>query len=308
VFHARLSSAGMALLTVGLAIGTFAPLVTLTPIPANAQSDAANFPDIQDHWAQPFIAPLAEANILTGYLDGSYRPDRPVARDEFAAVLREAFNRNEERQLAAGSVYQDVPADYWAAPAIEEAYEAGFMTGYPGGFFRPQQSVSRVEALVALSQNLNLSPSAPVGRQASRPVSRQANRVNKTQFMMPIAMTTLMQPLMTAPARATTSTPAAPTPKSAESDRAAAPVPDSVLVSNYYTDADQIPQYAVNNVASATQTGIVVSHPEPNVLNPNQPATRGEIAAFIHQALVNQGRLEPLPADQSAANYIVDAQ
>lgn len=292
------SSLGMTLLTVGLAIGTFAPLVTLTPISANAQSGTANFPDIQDHWAQPFIAPLAEANILTGYLDGTYRPDRPVARDEFAAVLREAFNRNEERQLATGSVYQDVPADYWAAPAIEEAYEAGFMTGYPGGFFRPQQSVSRVEVLVALSQNLNLNQSTPVVRQTSR----QANRANKTRFMMPIAMTTLMQPLMTAPARTATSMPAAST---SESERNAAPVPDSVLVGNYYTDADQIPQYAVNNVANATQVGIVVSHPEPNVLNPNQPATRGEIAAFIHQALVNQGRLEPLPADQSAANYIV---
>lgn len=300
MFHsARWSSTGMALLIVGLAIGTFAPLITLTPLPVSAQPDTANFPDTQDYWAQPFIAPLAEANILTGYLDGTYRPDRPVARDEFAAMLREAFNRNEERQLASGSVYQDVPADYWAAPAIEEAYEAGFMTGYPGGFFRPQQSVSRVEALVALSRNLNLNQSAPVVRQASR-------RANKTRFMMPIAMTTLMQPLMTAPARATTNPPAVPTSESDRSD--AAPVPDSVLVSNYYTDADQIPQYAVNNVANATQAGIVVSHPEPNVLNPNQPATRGEIAAFIHQALVNQGRLEPLPADQAAAKYVVDAQ
>lgn len=297
MFHsARWSSTGMALLTVGLAIGTFAPLVTLTPIPASAQSNTANFPDTQDHWAQPFITPLAEENILAGYLDGTYRPDRPVARDEFAAVLREAFNPSQQRRIASGSVYKDVPADYWAAPAIEEAYEVGFMTGYPGGFFRPQQSVSRVEALVALSQNLNLNQPTPANRQASR-------RPNKTRFVMPIAMTTLMQPLMTAPARATTNPPAASTP---EADRnATTPVPDSVLVSNYYTDADQIPQYAVNNIANATEAGIVVSHPEPNVLNPNQPATRGDIAAFIYQALVNQGRLESLPADQTASNYIV---
>lgn len=296
-YSAPWSSAGMALLTAGLAVGTFAPLVTLTPTPVSAQSETANFPDIQDHWAQPFITPLAEKNILTGYLDGTYRPDQAVARDEFAAVLRQAFNNNEERQIASGSVYNDVPADYWAAPAIEEAYEAGFMTGYPGGFFRPQQSVSRVEALVALSQNLNLSQSAPVVRQATR-------RNNKKQFMMPIAMTTLMQPFMTA--RSTTSAPAAST--SGTNQNQTAPVPDSALVSNYYTDADQIPQYAVNDVANATQAGIVVSHPEPTVLNPNQPASRGEIAAFIHQALVNQGRLEPLPADQTATNYIVSGR
>jgi hypothetical protein len=233
------------------------------------------------------------------YLDGTYRPDQAVARDEFAAVLRQAFNNNEERQIASGSVYNDVPADYWAAPAIEEAYEAGFMTGYPGGFFRPQQSVSRVEALVALSQNLNLSQSAPVVRQTTR-------RNDKKQFMMPIAMTILMQPFMTMPARSTTSAPAAST--SGTNQNQTAPVPDSALVSNYYTDADQIPQYAVNDVANATQAGIVVSHPEPTVLNPNQPAFRGEIAGFIHQALVNQGRLEPLPADQTATNYIVSGR
>jgi len=297
VFHStRWSTAGMALLTVGLAIGTFAPLVTLTPIPVSAQPNTANFPDTQGHWAQPFITPLAEENLLAGYLDGTYRPDRPVARDEFAAVLRQSFNPDQQRQIASGSIYKDVPADYWAAPAIEEAYEAGFMTGYPGGFFRPQQSVSRAEALVALSQNLNLDQPTPANRQANR-------RTNKTQFMMPIAMTTLMQPLMTAPARATTNTPAASTP---EADRnATAPAPDSVLVSNYYTDADQIPQYAVNNIANATEAGIVVSHPEPSVLNPNQPATRGDIAAFVYQAMVNQGRLEPLPAEQAASNYIV---
>lgn len=293
------SSVGMTLLTVGLAVGTFAPLATLNPAPVSAQSETTNFPDIQDHWAQPFIAPLAERNILAGYLDGTYRPDQAVARDEFAAVLREAFNIEEERQIASGSVYKDVPADYWAAPAIEEAYEAGFMTGYPGGFFRPQQPVSRVEALVALSQNLNLSQSAPVVRQASRPN-------NKTQFMMPIAMTTLMQPLVSIAARSTPSAPAA-SPSGANQNQTA-PVPDSALVSNYYADADQIPQYAVNDVANATQAGIVVSHPEPTVLNPNRPASRGEVAAFIHQTLVNQGRLEPLPADQTAANYIISGR
>jgi len=51
--------------------------------------------------------------------------------------LNKAFSQNPERQIANGSVYKDIPRGYWAAPAIEDAYEMGFMKGYPDGEFRP---------------------------------------------------------------------------------------------------------------------------------------------------------------------------
>jgi hypothetical protein len=89
------------------------------------------------------LNPSLEKNILAGYLDGTYRPNKPVQRDEFAAVIRQAFNQEPVREIAGGSVYKDVPSGYWAASAIEEAYQTGFMTGYPGGFFRPNQDISR---------------------------------------------------------------------------------------------------------------------------------------------------------------------
>lgn len=138
--------AKLTVLSVGLAIGTFARLATLKPISVRAAPNTANFPDIQQHWTQPFIQPLAEQDIITGYLDGIFRPDQSVARDEFAAILHQAFNPDRERQIASGRVYQDVPAGHWAAPPIEEAYETGFMTGYPDGLFRPDVSISRVES------------------------------------------------------------------------------------------------------------------------------------------------------------------
>jgi hypothetical protein len=317
------SIAGVTLVTISLAAGTVFPY-----LPVSAQNDTesnveANFPDTENHWAQPFIAALAERNIITGYLDGTYRPNRPVDRDEFAAIVRDAFSQNQERTLASGSVYKDVPENYWAAPAIEEAYEMGFMKGYPGGFFRPNQEVSRVEALVSLSQNLNLADkttttqTAAVPTQATapaqpnnQPVTRQTTR---KRYMAPMAMTALMQPLITPPTRAksvpassnqtqaaTRTTPATTSTKPSQ--------PVSVLVSQYYDDAARIPQYAVDDVANATKAGIVVNHPNPRLLNPTQPATRGEIAAFVHQALVGQGRLDPLEQNITASNYIVQGR
>lgn len=75
---------------------------------------------------------------------------------------------------------------------------------------------------------------------------------------------------------------------------------------HYYQDADQIPQYAVDSVAKTTAAGIVVNHPDLRVFNPIQPASRGEVAALIHQSLVQQGKINPLLNNETAANYIVN--
>lgn len=280
--------------------------VTATPgeIAQNeaAQNGATTFPDTEGHWAQSFIQTLAERDIVTGYLDGTFRPENSVNRDEFAAILRQAFSQEPTREISSGEVYQDVPADYWAAPAIEEAYQMGFMQGYPGGFFRPNQPVSRVEAIVALADNLELDPTAAA---TAQPTRRQA--VNP--FPFPLAMTYLLEPFVNVPRAiaAQTEDPAEPeTPDAvAGTPDADPPRPVSFAVDEYYTDADEIPQYAVDRVANATEAGMVVNHPDLQILNPNGAATRGDVAAFVHQALVNQGEVEPLPEDETATNYIV---
>jgi hypothetical protein len=301
---------------VGLSAGTIAAFTVPISTPAVASSDTANFPDTQNYWAQPFIQLLAKRNVISGYPDGTYRPNQAVDRDEFAAIIHDAFNQKRERRIASGSIYKDVPKDYWAAPAIETAYEMGFMHGYPGGYFRSRQPVTKVEAISSLARNLNLQSSpqavstvpnsanqAPAQVSAARPI-RPQTRV----FPYPIAMLGLMQPLINRPARAAThSTPVATVPQTTSKPiqtSLANQKPASALVDRYYADANRIPQYAVGDVAAATRAGIVVNHPNPRVLNPNQPATRGEIAALIYQALVSQGKAEPI-SDQTAAQYVV---
>lgn len=319
-----LSWAGVALLTSGLATGAI-----VTSIPPSQMATAPNtptpnqttaFPDTADHWAQPFIENLAERDIVTGYLDGTFRPERPVDRDEFAAILRDAFSQQTERQIAGGSVYKDVPKEYWAAPAIEEAYQMGFMQGYPGGYFRPQQGVTRVEALVALAQNLNLDdadaaatptqPQAVAAAPAAAVAQPTSRRARRRTLAYPVGMTMLMQPFVTPRAAAVVDPPprSAPAAAALNQSNPTPQQPVSTLVSEYYTDADQIPQYAVDEVANATKAGLVVNHPNPRVLNPTEPATRGEIAAFIYQALVEQGKAQPINSQTQAANYIVRAQ
>lgn len=75
-------------------------------------------------------------------------------------------------------------------------------------------------------------------------------------------------------------------------------------MSDYYQGAAQIPQYAVDDGAATTADGIVVNYSDRRMLNPTRSATRGEVAAFIHQARVSQGKPVPI-TDQVTSQYLV---
>lgn len=315
------SSKTSAFLTLGLAIAAVVPLVNLADVVIAAPNSNASFPDIQKHWARPFIEPLAKQDIIAGYPDGTFRPNNPVKRDEFAALVSQAFDQKATRKIASGSVYKDVPSGYWAAPAIEEAYETGFMTGFPGGNFRPNQNITRVQALVALTKNLNLNSRQPVAAAAQTTSNQQATSTAKKRIFFPLAMTSLMQPMLVQVAQSQpqpVSNNAVASKQSATSSKSNSAAaankkksvtlndPASITVSKYYTDAKKIPYYAVDDVAVATKANMIVNYPNTKLLNPNQPATRGDVAAFLYQALVAQGKLQPLPNQAAATKYIVD--
>ncbi|MEH1804356.1 S-layer homology domain-containing protein [Nostoc sp.] len=289
----KLVSAGVSLLTLNLTVLAVGTLDTYAQ-----SSPTTTFSDVQpNYWAQPFIRGLAARNIVTGYPDGTFRPEQPVDRDEFAAIIRKAFDQPPTRQIKSGAVYKDIPTNYWASRPIEEAYQQGFMTGYPGGYFHPNQSVSKVEAIVALNKGLNLTTgtsavSIPTVMQRVVP-QKTAQKPVKRRILMPLAFTTLMQPLLISKAPAVAA-------NSVNLNR-----PASFIITNTYADANNIPQYAVGDVAAATKANIVVNYPNPKVLNPSKPATRGEITALVYQTLVSQGKIKPIAINLPANQYIV---
>ncbi|HBW57386.1 MAG TPA: S-layer protein [Oscillatoriales bacterium UBA8482] len=64
-----------------------------------------------------------------------------------------------------------------------------------------------------------------------------------------------------------------------------------------FKDADQIPPWAIEAVAAATEAGLVVNYPDKNTLNPKQSATYGEVSSMIYQGLVYQKKAEPISSD-----------
>jgi S-layer homology domain len=159
-FHLMQSSTAL-FTALTLISGGTAPLV-MQVASAQAQTrSTTTFSDVTSgYWANGYIQELASRNILTGFPDGSFRPDEPVTRAQFAAMLRTAFNRNPVRNTVN---FKDVPSDYWASAAIRDAYSKGFMSGYPENDFRPGEYIPRAQVLVALTNGLGYVPSGAVG-------------------------------------------------------------------------------------------------------------------------------------------------
>jgi parallel beta-helix repeat protein len=105
------------------------------------------------YWAKPYIEALASQNFIAGFPDGTFKPNEPVTRAQFATIVTKALNPTTKRPAIN---FKDVPSNFWAAAAIKSAYQSQFVSGYPDGTFKPQQQIPRVQALVALANGLGL--------------------------------------------------------------------------------------------------------------------------------------------------------
>ena len=144
------------LLTLGITASATAPIVFSAP--AFAQTTFSDVPS--NYWAVGFIQELASRNVIKGFPDGSFRPNEPVNRAQFAAMIRQAFPNAPKIRSAIN--FTDVPTDYWAYNAIQFAYTTGFLAGYPGGIFQPNQNIPRAQTVVSLTNGLQYTSTNPV--------------------------------------------------------------------------------------------------------------------------------------------------
>ncbi|XID90427.1 S-layer homology domain-containing protein [Paenibacillaceae bacterium WGS1546] len=127
----------------------------------SAEADVAQqirFTDVAPNaWYSDAIYAAAAAGILYGFEDGSMRPDRPVSRQE-AAVMMARMAQLEANEAAAAKFSDALPA--WSKGHIGASAAAGWIKGYPDGSFRPNQLLTRAEAVVILSRYLEAPPSS----------------------------------------------------------------------------------------------------------------------------------------------------
>lgn len=113
------------------------------------------FPDTQNHWANKCIDQLAATVGFRGYPDGTFRPNSPVTRAEFAAMILTSFNTRWVKSPRDPLTFKDVPSSHWAYRAITDTSARSWFSGYPDGTFRPSQPITRTEAMVVLRSILD---------------------------------------------------------------------------------------------------------------------------------------------------------
>ncbi|MDZ7961993.1 MAG: S-layer homology domain-containing protein [Aulosira sp. DedQUE10] len=190
-----------------------------------------SFYDLGGHWAAAYVEALVSKGLISGFPDGSFKPNSPITRAQYAAIIAKTFPPPSSNKA---SNFTDVKPDFWAASAISRAANMGFISGFPDGTFRPGQNLTKIQAIVSIVNGLKWSGGNP-----------------------------------------------------------------NVL--SVYGDRAQIPSYATNAVAVATQKLLVVNYPKAEQLEPLRDISRAEIAAIIYQALVAIGQEKAI-----ASPYIVN--
>jgi parallel beta-helix repeat protein len=173
---------------------------------------------------------------------------------------------------------------HWAKAYIEALAGLNVIAGFPDGNFRPSDPVTRAQFAAMITKAFSPTPGKPVSdfvdvrsnywayqaiQTAYRGdflsgypgrVFRPEERIPKVQVLVSLASGLKLRS-------------------------------EDTNVLSVYTDASQIPNYALTAIAGATKNKLVVNYPIPNQLKPNENATRAEVAAYVYQALVNAGRV-----------------
>ena len=104
-------------------------------------------------WYNTAVSTLSSMGIITGYPDGTFRPNAAITRAEFAAIAAR-FDSNGDKTTAK---FSDI-ATHWAKDEISIAYNNGWITGYPNGTFGPQRDITRAETMTLVNRVLNRQP------------------------------------------------------------------------------------------------------------------------------------------------------
>jgi len=118
---------------------------------------ASSFADVgAGHWAAEEIEFVKRTGLMVGDESGRFRPDAPITRGEMAAMAAR-FKRLETSGYAKPS-FADVKESYWGFASIEAAREAGILSGYPDGTFRPHGHLTRAEAVTVINRLFERGP------------------------------------------------------------------------------------------------------------------------------------------------------
>lgn len=99
------------------------------------------FSDVNSHWAKNWIEKAVELGFVSGYKDGTFKPDKTITRAEFSKMLNNALYIEKEADIN----FSDVNKKDWYYTEIQKSVASGFFSGYENNTFKPDNPIKRQE-------------------------------------------------------------------------------------------------------------------------------------------------------------------
>ena len=115
----------------------------------------ATFTDISNHWSRTDVEDLASRLVVEGTGDNTFAPDRSITRAEFTAVLLRGLGLHSPENTVT-TTFTDVNADSWYENEVQTAISYGLISGYTDNSFRPNDEISRAEAMTIVARAMKL--------------------------------------------------------------------------------------------------------------------------------------------------------
>lgn len=140
----------LSMFTIMLSDGSISPATRLDLI-GTGRALASSYPDIQGHWAASYIQSLSQRQIITGYPDGSFKPEQTVTRAQFTSMVVRAL----QLPIPASSDFPDTTG-HWAAGSLAAARLYGIIDGFPDGLAHPDDPLTRSQMAAMFVRALHL--------------------------------------------------------------------------------------------------------------------------------------------------------
>ena len=122
----------------------------------NISSGKSSFTDVNSKlWYNNSIAYLEKYNIISGYNDGTFRPEEQITRAEFVTMCMRFYGMFEDITASNKNIFNDVPKSHWASGYIYNAIAMKWIEGYADGTFKPDSNITRAEVVAIVNRVLD---------------------------------------------------------------------------------------------------------------------------------------------------------
>lgn len=111
----------------------------------------SKFSDVSNHWSSPSVAYMTEKGYITGFKDGTFRPNKPMTRAEISTVLSKIFDI---KRTTTKNPFKDVQKGNWYEDYALALYDAGLITGLSSDEFGANKSITNQDLAVILTRTM----------------------------------------------------------------------------------------------------------------------------------------------------------